>query len=430
MLSPKKNPTKHAGVFYVEHPTRKWLPEGKKTLVKDRQLALRYTINGRTYKGVYGWESQGHTALDAANKIEQYRENEERGIGPVCLRDEKIAAVETLNDQQKKLSKEAVKNITLGEYFNGDYLDAATENKKGATVVSEKALFKKWIKPTMGSLRIKDIVPLDFQRLKNKVKKGDRCVDDKGKVYYVPKSPRTVHYCVSIVIQVWNMAFDNKVVDVQPPRRKTLSLPMIDNERTRAFTPEQAKKYFEHMDIRSKQWSDITRASLFAGLRASEVFKLEVKDFDEMNGKLFLKSPKKQKSQHLVLNDTAVALFKELKKQHKTGKGLFFLDASDNQITSVSNTVQRAMDELGFNDGVTDRRDRLTFHSWRHTYATWLLENGTDIHTVSQLLRHSTLAMTQRYVHPHEKKLRDAAKGIDRVFNAQTTENNNGTGTS
>ncbi len=429
MAIDKLKPTKFSGVFCTEHPDRKWLPENKKTMVKDRRLVLSYVVNGTKYRGVFGWESQGYTMLDAANKIEQFKDNAETGFGPVCLRDEKTAAVEALKAKQKSLNVEAVKNTTLNDYFKGDYLDAANENKKPATVVTEEALYKKWIEPTMGKTPIKDILPLDFQRLKNKVLKGDRRVDGKGKIYYVPKSPRTIHYCVSIVIQVWNMAFDNKVVSVQPPRRKTLSLPMIDNQRTRAFMPDQARKYFEHMDIRSKQWSDITRASLFAGLRASEVFRLEIKDFDEAAGKLFLRSPKKQKSQHLVLNDTAVALFKELKKQHKTGRGLFFVDANDNQVLSVSNTVQKAIDKLGFNDGVTDRRDRLTFHSWRHTYATWLLENGTDIHTVSQLLRHSTLAMTQRYVHPHEEKLRDAAKGLDTVFNVKDSETKESAGT-
>ena len=429
MAIDKLEPAKYQGVFFIEHPTRKWTPPGKKTPKPDRQFILTYVVAGKKYRGVFGWESQGHTEMSAANKIEFFKENAASG-GAVCLRDEKVASTEALKANQKKLSIEAVKNTTLGEYFNGDYLDAANANKKEATVVSEEALFKKWIEPTMGKIPIKDILPLDFQRLKNKVLKGDRCIDDKGKVFYVTKSPRTVHYCASIVIQVWNMAFDNKVVSVQPPRRKTLNLPMIDNERTRAFTPEQAKKYFEHMDVRSKQWSDITRASLFAGLRASEVFKLEVKDFDEGRGLLFLKSPKKAKSQKIALNDTAFDLFKGLKKSHKTGKGLFFLDTNDNQIVSVSNTVQAAITELGFNAEVTDKRDKLTFHSWRHTYATWLIDSGTDIYTVSQLLRHSTLAMTNRYIHKKDEALRQAARGIDNVFNDKPEEDNSETGTS
>lgn len=422
--------TNRAGVFYIEHLTRSWTPKGKKTSKRDRQLILRYTIDGKTYKGVYGWESQGKTELDAENKIIEFRDNALTG-GPVCLRDEKEAKEKAEKAQQQRVALEKCRNVTVADYFYDDYLKAAKENKKARTIGSEEALFKKWIEPTMGNTPIKDILPLDFQRLKNKVMKGDRAKDKNGKPYYVAKSPRTVHYCVSIVIQLWNMAFDNKVVDIQPPRRKTLNLPMIDNERTRAFTTEQAQKYFEHMDVRSKQWADITRASLFAGLRASEVLRLKVKDFDEQRGRLFLLSPKKQKSQNLVLNDSAFQLFKRLKEEHPTKEGLFFAiqngERKGEQITEVSNTIQRAIDELGFNAGVTDRRDKLTFHSWRHTHATWLIDQGVDIHTVSALLRHSTLAMTRRYVHPHEEKLRNASRGIDNVFNVTGDQVNTGT---
>ena len=403
---------KFTGVFYREHETR------RHGVSRDKQLVLRYSVAGKRSVEVFGWLSEGFTAQDAQNKIKEFRANGKADHGPTSLAEETAMEEEAQRDRRKAEETEQCRNVTLSDYFHNEYMPVAVENKKPRTVGSEEALFNKWIEPTMGDRRFRDIVPLDFQRLKNKVLKGDRCKDDKGHVYYVPKSPRTLHYCVSIVTQVWNMAFDNKVVDIQPPRRKTLNLPMIDNERTRAFTPEQAKTYFVHMDERSKQWSDITRASLFSGLRGSEVWKLEVKDFDQIRGRLFLRSPKKQKSQTIVLNDTTLELFKRLKKDHPTGEGLIFVDGKGEQIVEVSDTVERAIKELGFNKGVTDRRDKLTFHSWRHTYATWLLDGGTDIYTVSQLLRHSTLAMTRRYVHPHEEKLRQAAKGLDKIMNS------------
>jgi integrase len=156
--------------------------------------------------------------------------------------------------------------------------------------------------------------------------------------------------------------------------------------------------------------------SLLAGLRASEIFRLEIKDLDEERGMIFLKTPKKQKSQRLVLGESALSLLARLKENHPTGKGLFFTSSKGHQIAEVSDTVQRVIDHLGFNAGITDRRDKLTFHSWRHTYATWMLDSGVDIYTVNQLLRHSSLKMTERYVHPQEQKLRLAAGGIGSSF--------------
>jgi len=404
----KWKPTGRSCVFYREHPTRK---NGVK---KDRQFLLRYTIDGKTLKGVFGWESDGGSLAHAELKVQEFKNNAKAGVGPISLAQEQALIKCRLENEARREALEHRKNVTLDSYFYEEYLPVAKANKKPRTVGSEVALYEKWVGPVMGKKPIRELLPIDFERLKKTVVRGDRRINDAGEVFYVPKSARTVHYCVSIVIQIWNMAFDNRVVEIQPPRRKTLNLPMIDNQRTRAFSVEQARIYFDVMKNRSPQWHDVSLVSLYAGLRASEVLRLEVDHLDRQGRKLFLKSPKKQRSQTIVLNDTAYDVLKRLVTDHPTGKGLIFEGRRGEQITEVSNTVQRVIDELGFNDGVTDRRDRLTFHSWRHTYATWLLDGGTDIFTVSQLLRHSSLAMTRRYVHPHEDKLRSATKVLDK----------------
>lgn len=400
-------PTGRRGVFFIEHPTR------KNGVRRDRQFVLRYTIGGVTRKEVFGWASDGKTELDAERKIQEFRANAKAGKGPTSFREERGQQQQEEEEAERQRAakelEEKQRNTTLDQYFCGPYLEVARTSKVPRTVGSEIALYTKWVKPSMGDTIIREIKPLDFKRME--------------KVLLEAKlSARTVHYCVSIVMQVWNMAFDNDVVDIQPPRRKTLNLPMIDNERTRAFTLEQAELYFEEMANRSPQWHDISMVSLVAGLRASEVFRLEVEHFDETRRQIFLKTPKKQKSQYLVLNDTAFFLLKRLKEEHPTGRGLFFINTQGEVITEVSDTVQRVIDKLGFNAGIKDKRDKLTFHSWRHTYATWLLDQGADIYTINQLLRHSSLAQTKKYVHPHEERLRTAAKTLDEVI-AQMDEN-------
>lgn len=401
MAKDNLKPTGRKGVFFIEHPTR------KNGVRRDRQFILRYTVSGETRKEVFGWASEGLTELDAERKIHEFRANAKQGDGPTSLREERLQLQQKQKEAERQQTAKDLEsrrlNTTLNMVFYDSYLDVARTSKKPRTVSSEIALYEKWVKPLIGDKVIREIKPLDFKRLEKAVLKGKR-------------SPRTVHYCASIVVQIWNMAFDNGVVDIQPPRRKLLNLPMIDNERTRAFTQEQADLYFEEMGKRSPQWHDISMVSLFAGLRASEVFRLEVEHFDENRQQIFLKTPKKKKSQNLVLNDTAFSLLKRLKDEHPTGRGLFFTNAKGKGITEVSDTVQRVVDGLGFNDGINDSRDKLTFHSWRHTYATWLLDRGVDVYTISQLLRHSSLAQTRKYVHPHEERLRAAVRGLDDVI--------------
>jgi site-specific recombinase XerD len=55
---------------------------------------------------------------------------------------------------------------------------------------------------------------------------------------------------------------------------------------------------------------------------------------------------------------------------------------------------------------------RITFHSARHTFALLLLEQSTDIYTVSKLLGHRDVRTTQRYAHILDDKKRQA---IDRI---------------
>ncbi|TFG39312.1 MAG: hypothetical protein E4H48_09235 [Syntrophobacterales bacterium] len=307
------------------------------------------------------------------------------------------------------------KATTLNDFFYDEYLEAARATKKPRTVGTEVALYEKWIKPTLGVRPVRRLVPMDFKRLQMKIIDGDLKKDPKtGKSVRVPKSPRTVHYAVSIVIQVWNAAFDAKgIVDERPPSRSSLGLVMVDNERTRAMTPEQASAFLGKMQKRSPQWHDISSLSLFAGLRASECYRLQIEHFDAQRKRIFLLTPKKQKSTYLTINDTAFRLLERLKSEHPTGKGLFFTNRKGHEITEVSDTVKRVIDSLGFNEGVTDDRDKITFHSLRHSHATWLLNSNVDIFTVNKLLRHSTLDMTKRYLHPGEERLRAAAENLD-----------------
>ena len=54
----------------------------------------------------------------------------------------------------------------------------------------------------------------------------------------------------------------------------------------------------------------------------------------------------------------------------------------------------------------------ITFHVSRHTYATLLITNGTDIYTVSKMLTHKNVATTQIYAEVISQKKRDAANSI------------------
>ncbi|HDR14082.1 MAG TPA: hypothetical protein ENN79_01070 [Desulfobacteraceae bacterium] len=67
------------------------------------------------------------------------------------------------------------------------------------------------------------------------------------------------------------------------------------------------------------------------------------------------------------------------------------------------------------NEGVEDRRQKVTFHTLRHTFASWLVEDGTDLFTVKELLGHADYKMTSRYSHIAADGLRAAVRRLDKA---------------
>ena len=66
-----------------------------------------------------------------------------------------------------------------------------------------------------------------------------------------------------------------------------------------------------------------------------------------------------------------------------------------------------AIKACGFNRGIKDRRERVCFHTLRHTFASWLVQKGYPLAMVGTLLGHKDIKMTMRYAHlaPNQARL-------------------------
>ena len=103
------------------------------------------------------------------------------------------------------------------------------------------------------------------------------------------------------------------------------------------------------------------------------------------------------------------------KKQGEPAE-LIFKNKSGKKIGEVSKTFLRTVKELGFNRGIKDRRQKVSFHTLRHTFASWLAIQGTPILEIKELLGHASLAMTERYAHLIPNKKRDSVKKMEKAF--------------
>lgn len=119
-----------------------------------------------------------------------------------------------------------------------------------------------------------------------------------------------------------------------------------------------------------------------AGLRVSEVVNLRVQDVDCEQHTLHIKSAKGQKDRITILPKNITQQFKQICALKKPSTYVFESERGGKLTTRTLQTVfMRAIRKAGI-------AKPATFHSLRHSFATHLLENGTDIRYIQKLLGH------------------------------------------
>ncbi len=138
-----------------------------------------------------------------------------------------------------------------------------------------------------------------------------------------------------------------------------------------------------------------------AGLRVSEVTSLRVQDFDFDSGFIHLKSAKGNKDRLTLLPEK---LSEDLRRliHGKTGSAFVFESERGGKLTTatIQKVFMRTLQRVNINKPAT-------FHSLRHSFATHLLENGTDIRYVQELLGHTNIRTTQIYTHVTNPSLKN-----------------------
>ena len=135
-------------------------------------------------------------------------------------------------------------------------------------------------------------------------------------------------------------------------------------------------------------------------MRADECFWLLWGHIDYDQGMIHVADPKGGPPRDVYLTQKVREMLQTKKEGGKAD--LVFKARHGGKIPEVSKTVLRAINDLKLNEGITDRRQKASFHTLRHTFASWLAIQGTPILEIKELLGHATLAMlamTERYAH-------------------------------
>jgi len=280
------------------------------------------------------------------------------------------------------------------------YIEWAESNKaRGAR--DDISLFKNCIEKALAEKRMNEISPFDLERLKTALlKKG--------------YSPATVKHCLVLIRQVFNKALIWGMYQGGNPV-KGVKMPTIQNERTRFLTREEAERLLKALsEMTRPDLHDMALLSLHTGMRAGEIFKLKGNDLDFNNELIKIIDPKNKKTRHAYMTKTVREML--LKRKPEAPENFVFPDRNGKKIVSISQSFPKIIKKLGFNKNVIDDREMVTFHSLRHTFASWLAMQGESLITIRDLLGHKTTAMTERYAHLIPDHKRRAAVLLENNF--------------
>jgi integrase/recombinase XerD len=130
-----------------------------------------------------------------------------------------------------------------------------------------------------------------------------------------------------------------------------------------------------------------------AGLRVSEIAALHVSDIDISRGVILIRSGKGRKDRYTILSTRAKRLLDAYIDLYKPKIWLF--DGQTNGHITVR-SIQTVFERAKITAGITKS---VSIHSLRHSFATHLLEDGTDIRYIQELLGHANAKTTQIYTH-------------------------------
>jgi integrase/recombinase XerD len=155
-----------------------------------------------------------------------------------------------------------------------------------------------------------------------------------------------------------------------------------------------------------------------AGLRVGEVVQLRLEDVDGDRGLLHIRSGKGKKDRYTLLSAGIVETIREYLRGYSPREWLFEGEIPRHRYSVRS--AQRVFELAVENAGI---RKSVSIHSLRHAFATHLLEQGTDLRVIQQLLGHSSVRTTEIYTHVSARTLAQVRSPIEKILEDQQRKN-------
>lgn len=342
----------------------------------DRCFYVTYRHGARKVWEKVGWLSEGYSAQVASS-----------------IRAERIRSVRHGDELPKKKKN----MITFGEVWvrYDKWLDTGEK-----VAIDDRSRYKHHLRQRFENKPLSFITPDILDGLKGDLMKAGL-------------APATVKHVLALVRQIYNKAIKWRLWEGVNPVRD-VEMPRLNNRRVRFLSFEEARKLLEELGKKSNQLREMALLSLYTGMRAGEIFKLREQDINCDNETIYISDPKNNTARHTYMTPSVKSMLKA--KLSGNPENFVFKARKGGAIKEISNAFEKIVEALGFNAGITDTRQKVSFHTLRHTFASWLAMNGTPLLTIKELLGHKSITMTERYAHLMPDQKRSAIGDIEEML--------------
>ena len=150
-----------------------------------------------------------------------------------------------------------------------------------------------------------------------------------------------------------------------------------------------------------------------AGLRVSEVAALKIKNIDSGRMQILVERAKGKKDRYVGLSPVLLDILRSYIGKYKPRPFTYLFESEQTGSAYPARTIQRIFQLAKENAGI--QKD-VGIHSLRHSFATHLLEKGTDIRYIKDILGHFNIKTTERYLHVSKKDLVNIISPLDDLW--------------
>ena len=208
----------------------------------------------------------------------------------------------------------------------------------------------------------------------------------------------------SQVINAVKLYFSNQLkrklepIEIERPKQPRILPHVLSKEEVKAIL--QAHKNSKHRTMLSLIYA--------CGLRRSELLNLKLTDVDSKRGMLRINQGKGAKDRVVPISEKTVEMLREYYRLEKP-KVYLFEGSSEGKpysAKSLENVLKQAIEKSGI-------KKKPSLHWLRHSYATHLLESGTDLRYIQELLGHKSSKTTEIYTHVSTRNLQQIKSPFD-----------------